>query len=71
MESSPTFRITTYYKLPRGEPGIRQLGSKRLNVLQALDWVLNGLPEDALTVEYPEGEIVVRIDVAKVGWVLQ
>lgn len=42
-----TFRITTYFKHPKGSRGLTQLGSNRLTIAQALEWVLQELPDEA------------------------
>lgn len=65
-----TFRVTTYFKRPRGQAGLTNLGSRRLCLSEALDWILAELPGDALTIT-PDtsggNEVVtVRIDWAKV-----
>lgn len=46
-----SFRVTSYFKRKRGEPGLTQLGSQRLTALQALDWVLSAAPEGSFTVD--------------------
>lgn len=48
------FRVTTYWKRKRGEPGLTQMASQRLSVGEALDWVLAVLPDEAATVEPDE-----------------
>lgn len=70
MTAKVTFRITTYFKRPRGEAGITQLATRRVSVGEALDWILNEIPEDALTLtpdtEGDNDAVTVRIDWAKV-----
>jgi hypothetical protein len=52
-----TYRVSTYYKRPKGQPGVTSLSSGRLSAGEALTWIVNDLPDDALTVtrEQPEG----------------
>lgn len=58
-----THRIVTYFKRPKGEPGITQLGSQRLNTLEALNWVLSHMPDDAFTIDDTEAAaLVLRLD---------
>jgi hypothetical protein len=70
MSAKVTFRITTYYKRPRNEPGLTQMGTRRVSLGEALDWVLAELPEDAVTltpdIEGDHDAMTVRIDWAKV-----
>jgi hypothetical protein len=64
-----SFRVSTYYKLPRGQAGITHLDSQRLNLGEALDWIAAELPEDAVTItpETDEGDkVTIVIDWAKV-----
>lgn len=63
-----TFRITTYWKRPRGQPGITQLASRRLTPAEALQWVLDELPEDAVSAIPGTGTLLVlTIDAAKLN----
>jgi hypothetical protein len=48
------FRITTYWKRRRNEPGLTQMASERLAVSQALDWVLGELPADAVAIGHDQ-----------------
>ena len=70
MSAKVSFRITTYFKRPRGEPGLTQMASKRLSLGQTLDWVLGELPDDAVTItpdiEGDHDAVTLRIDWAKV-----
>jgi hypothetical protein len=65
-----TFRVTTYRKLPRNEPGLTSWSSHRLCASEVLDLVLNQLPEDALTIDEntdANGDVTtLRINWAKV-----
>ena len=65
-----SFRVATYWKLARGETGPTRMESKRLNLGEALDWILAELPEDAITIT-PDTEgdndgVTIRIDWNKV-----
>jgi hypothetical protein len=57
------FRITTYWKRRRNEPGLTQMSSRRIMVSEALDWVLAELPPEAVTVESDDtgGNVTIRI----------
>jgi hypothetical protein len=46
-----THRITTYFKLPKGETGLTQVGSKRVDTVDAMKWILAHAPEGAVTVD--------------------
>ncbi len=47
-----TFRVVTYWKRKRGEPGLTQMDSKRVALPIALGWVLDELPVDAYTIVF-------------------
>jgi hypothetical protein len=57
------FRVTTYWKRRRNEPGLTQMASQRIVLSEALDWVLGELPDEALTLEHDETgrNVVIRI----------
>lgn len=62
-----TYRVTTYWKRKRSEPGLRQMGSQRLAPAQALDWVLQDFPIDSWEVEHLDGnKVQITIDWDKV-----
>lgn len=74
MPEAVTFIITTYRKLARNETGLTQMKSRRLDLGQALEWLINELPEDATRVvmidaqgnELPEETLTseyVRLDI--------
>jgi hypothetical protein len=52
MANPTTFRVTTYWKRKRSEPGLTQLASKRLDLGQALTWIIDELPDEAYQVTY-------------------
>ena len=63
-----TFRVTTYWKRPRGQPGITQLASRRLTPAEALQWLLDAFPEDAVSaIPGPGTLLVLTIDAAKLN----
>jgi hypothetical protein len=72
MTAPVTFRITTYWKRKRSEPGLTQMGSQRLNIGQALSWICDELPDEAWAVERldsPQGpldRVQITIDWSKV-----
>lgn len=65
-----SFRVTSYYKHPRGQSGMTQAGSKRLSLMEALQWVLDELPDDAWMIDHqPVSEtdkLTITIDWAQV-----
>lgn len=65
-----TFRITTKRKLPRGRAGITHLDSQPLSLGAALDWILNEVPDEAITItpDHADGNdaVTIRIDWKKV-----
>lgn len=61
MSAIISHRITTYFKLPKGETGLTQLGTKRINTLQALDWIIEHAPDGAFDVEPGGGDKVIVI----------
>lgn len=70
MTAKVSFRVSTYWKRPRGEAGLTQVDSRRLSLGEALDWVLAELPEEAVTVtpgiEGDHDAVTLHIDWAKV-----
>lgn len=52
MSAKVTFQVTTYFKRPKGEPGLTRIGSRRLSLGTALDWVLDEIPEEAIKVDH-------------------
>ena len=64
-----SFLVSTHWKLPRGQAGLTNMHSQRLNLGEAIDWILAELPEDAITItpETDEGDsVTIVIDWAKV-----
>lgn len=68
-----SFRVTTYTKYPKDQPqaGPTMLGSRRLSIQEALQWVLNELPDEAWTVDHrptslEDDKVTLTIDWAKV-----
>jgi hypothetical protein len=66
-ETAPkvSFTVTTYWKRPRGQPGLTRMGSRRLTLSEALDWVLAELPADAVTLAHDldDGRNVVTVTI--------
>lgn len=63
------FRVTTYWKRRRNEPGLTRKDSQRLLLSEALDWVLNELPEGSVTVNHDTSTYdiaMIRVDWSKV-----
>lgn len=64
MTARISFRITTLYKRPRGEPGLTRLESQRLDLASALKWITDELPDEAVDTAYDEatdtGSYVIR-----------
>jgi hypothetical protein len=55
-----SFRVTTYWKRGRSEPGMTNMSSRRLCLDEALAWVLDELGDDAVTIEPGEtGKITI------------
>jgi hypothetical protein len=46
------FRITSRHQLFRGAHGITRAESAALSAVQALQWILNELPEEAVSTQY-------------------
>ena len=65
MPDAVTFRVTTYYKLAKGETGITQWDSQRLSVSQALDVIINEFPDEAVEVKAQPGQVTITIDWSK------
>lgn len=55
VSAKVSFRVTTYWKRRRGEPGLTQMASRRMDLGEALDWVLAELPAEAVNVESGTG----------------
>jgi hypothetical protein len=67
MTAPVTFRVTTYWKRKRNEPGLTQMASKRLTISQAIDWILAELPDEAWDVKNDDEDgVTLTIDWAKV-----
>jgi hypothetical protein len=63
-----SFRISTYWKRRRSEPGLTRMDSQRLLLSETLDWVLSELPEEAITVKHDLATdiVAIRIDWSRV-----
>lgn len=54
MPEAVSFRVSTYWKLAREEAGLTTASSVRLTLAQALNWIMDELPDDAWTVTYED-----------------
>lgn len=52
MSAKVSFKITTYWKRPRNEPGLTRLASKRMYIGNALTWILGELPDDSYEMHF-------------------
>ena len=72
MPESVSFIVSTYYKLAKGETGLTNMATRRVDAGTALTWILNEIPDEALTVtREPSGEngwdiVSLRLDCSKV-----
>jgi len=56
------FRVTTYYKRKRNEPGLTQKASIRIDLGEALNWVLDELPDEAYGITHKDNVATLVID---------
>lgn len=57
-----SYRITSHWKRKRGEPGLTQRGSVRLDAADTINWILNDLPEEASEIDHgKDGWVTVRL----------
>jgi hypothetical protein len=57
-----SYRIVSYWKRKRGEPGLTQRGSVRLDAADTINWILNDLPDEASEISFGEdGWTTVRL----------
>ena len=56
MPEAVSFVVTTYCKLAKDETGITQVGTRRVPMATALDWILRELPEEAFKIFYLDAE---------------
>lgn len=65
-----TYRISTYYKRPRSQPGLTSAASTRISLMEAIDWLVSDLPDEAITWswegESPDDKLTFVIDWSKV-----
>lgn len=61
-----SFRVTIYWRRKRGEPGLTNMQSRRLNLEQALNLIVDQIPDEALAIRNEGGKTVVVINWAKV-----
>lgn len=56
MPEAVSFTVTTYRKLAKDEPGMTQIGSRRLVLGDAITWILREMPEDAFRIAYLDAD---------------
>ena len=67
MPESVSFKVDAYYKLAKGETGVTHLQTVRIAASQVIDWILDHLPDEAVTVSgIPGGPMTTVIDWSKV-----
>lgn len=72
MPEAVSFKVTTYYKLAKGETGLTNIASRRVDVGTALNWIFDELPGEAWDVKHaPSAEddwdvVTLTIDWSKV-----
>lgn len=52
MPAAVSFIVKTYSKLARGETGVTQVASRRLCAGDAITWILDSFPEEAVQIVY-------------------
>ena len=52
MSAKVSFRITTYWKRPRGESGLTRMGSHRMDIGRAIGWLVAELPDDSYEMRF-------------------
>lgn len=72
MPESVTYRVQTYYKLAKGETGITNVSSRRLDAAAALSWILADLDSEeceAYAVTHEDsGEPGLNVVTVKIDW---
>ena len=72
MPEAVSFVVTTYRKLAKDETGATQMGSRRIDLGTALEWICDELPDEAWDVTHaPSAEdgqdiVTLTIDWSKV-----
>lgn len=61
-----SFRLSTYWKLPKGASGLTHADSRRLALSEVLDLLLRQLSEEEATVTSEGTKAVITIDWSKV-----
>jgi hypothetical protein len=61
-----SFRVSTYWKLPKGAPGITHYDSRRLALSEVLDLLLEQLSAEEATIASDGAVTVITIDWSKV-----
>jgi hypothetical protein len=66
-----SFRLSTYWKLPKGMTGVTHTDSRRVSLYEALNLLLRQLSEEEATVTAEGTSTVITIDWAKVPQEIQ
>jgi hypothetical protein len=72
MPEAVSARVTIYRKLAKGETGLTQLASVRVNLGTALQWILEEMPDEAWEISREKSEdrawdiVTLRLDWSKV-----
>lgn len=61
-----SFRLSTYWRLPKGQAGVSQTGSGRLALPEVLDLLLQHLTEEEAAISSNGTAVVLTIDWSKV-----
>jgi hypothetical protein len=71
MPESVTYRVSSYYKLAKGEAGVTSESSLRLDAAEALSWILSDMPDEAYEAVHDQSaadwhKVTITIDWTKV-----
>jgi hypothetical protein len=54
MPEAVSFKVDAYYKLSKGETGLTRVSTVRIPASEVIDWVLEHLPDEAVTIRHDE-----------------
>lgn len=60
--SGVEFKVTTYWKRRRNQTGLTSMASRRMTLGEALNWVLDELPEGACAITHDGSKATLVID---------